>query len=180
MSRYYERNDSGYTRGGLDVVTGINLFFKGILIFPILVLATYLGLAMVKHMIFQGVPSMNSPTEEQREMISDRDAQISTSVPDSRPVTPGVTDGTSVTPYDYPELPQLPAPQTYSASNCRFSPVCPPGGENRVGANGLPYVWPTATSAYSHGVPADHYAQETLNEQLDTAWHTEIEEDPFE
>ena len=77
MSRYYERNDSGYTRGGLDVVTGINLFFKGILIFPILVLATYLGLAMVKHMIFQGVPTMSQPTEEQREEIRERDAQIS-------------------------------------------------------------------------------------------------------
>ena len=172
MSRYYERNDSGYTRGGLDVVTGINLFFKGILIFPILVLATYLGLAMVKHMIFQGVPSMNSPTEEQREMISDRDEQISTSVlPDRIPL-----------PYDLDDISTdaLPGTNGVVQSNCKFSPVCPPGGENRVGANGLPYVWPTATSAYSHGVPADHYAQETLNEQLDTAWHTEIEEDPFQ
>ena len=77
MSRYYERNDSGYTRGGLDVVTGINLFFKGILIFPILVLATYLGLAMVKHMMFQGLPTMSQPTDEQREAIRERDSQIS-------------------------------------------------------------------------------------------------------
>ena len=66
MSRYYERNDSGYTRGGLDVVTGINLFFKGILIFPILMLAVYIGLAMMKHMLWNGIPHMNStpPTEE--------------------------------------------------------------------------------------------------------------------
>ena len=78
MNGYWERNDSGYTRGGLDVVTGINLFFKGILIFPILVLATYLGLAMVKHMIFQGVPHMNQPTEEQRELISQRDTSVPT------------------------------------------------------------------------------------------------------
>ena len=75
MSRYYERNDSGYTRGGLDVVTGINLFFKGILIFPILVLATFVGLTMVKFVLFHGLPGMNQPTEEQRQRITDRDAQ---------------------------------------------------------------------------------------------------------
>ena len=77
MSRYYERNDSGYTRGGLDVVTGINLFFKGILIFPILVLATFVGLTMVKFVLFHGLPAMNQPTEEQRQRITDRDAQAS-------------------------------------------------------------------------------------------------------
>ena len=75
MSRYYERNDSGYTRGGLDVVTGINLFFKGILIFPILVLATYVGLALMKHMLFQGIPQMNAPSLEQIERIRTQDAQ---------------------------------------------------------------------------------------------------------
>ena len=112
MSRYYERNDSGYTRGGLDVVTGINLFFKGILIFPILVLATYLGLAMVKHMMFQGLPTMSQPTDEQREAIRERDAQISV-VPEGN--TPEVS--VEVTPYrpdnvnngyGYPEPPVLP------------------------------------------------------------------------
>ena len=77
MSRYYEQNNSGYTRGGLDVVTGVNLFFKGILIFPILVLATFIGLAMVKFVLFQGIPSMSVPTQEQRERITERDAQIS-------------------------------------------------------------------------------------------------------
>jgi hypothetical protein len=116
MSRYYERNDSGYTRGGLDVVTGINLFFKGILIFPILVLATYLGLAMVKHMIFQGVPTMSQPTEEQREVIRERDAQIS-AVPEGN--TPEVS--LEVSPYrpsnvnnGYPQPPVLPAPSYQS------------------------------------------------------------------
>ena len=152
---YYERNDSGYTRGGLDVVTGINLFFKGILIFPILVLATYLGLAMVKHMIFQGVPSMNQPTQEQRERIRERDQQIS-----QAPIEDRNPEGI-VSPY--PELPTLPGPTEYSRnssiSNCEYSPVCPPGGENRIGANGLPYVWPTATPI--------------------GGWNTEIEEDPF-
>ncbi len=112
MSRYYERNDSGYTRGGLDVVTGINLFFKGILIFPILVLATYLGLAMVKHMIFQGVPSMNQPTEEQREVIRERDQQISQLPPTeegatSLEVSPYRPDNVN-NGYGYPEPPVLP------------------------------------------------------------------------
>ena len=152
---YYERNDSGYTRGGLDVVTGINLFFKGILIFPILVLATYLGLAMVKHMIFQGVPSMNSPTEEQRERLTERDAQISTQ--------PSIEDGNSevirTTPYNIPQQTSSYS-RNSTISNCEYSPVCPPGGENRIGANGLPYVWPTATPI--------------------GGWNTEIEEDPFQ
>ena len=153
-SGYYERNDSGYTRGGLDVVTGINLFFKGILIFPILVLATYVGLALMKHMIFQGVPSMNQPTREQREEIRERDQQIS-EVPAGE-----IPQESIVSPYPMP--PSLPAPGNYSRSsisNCEYSPVCPPGGEHRIGANGLPYVWPTATPI--------------------GGWNTEIQEDPF-
>ena len=156
-SGYYERNDSGYTRGGLDVVTGINLFFKGILIFPILVLATYLGLAMVKHMIFQGVPSMNQPTQEQRERIRENDQRISEATIPQESLPEREVEG-------YPVPPSLPEPGSYSRnsaiSNCEYSPVCPPGGENRVGANGLPYVWPTATPI--------------------GGWNTEIEEDPFE
>ena len=87
MSRYYERNDSGYTRGGLDVVTGINLFFKGILIFPILVLATYVGLALMKHMLFQGIPQMNAPSTEQIERIRAQDAQAHLPQADVAPVT---------------------------------------------------------------------------------------------
>ena len=87
MSRYYERNDSGYTRGGLDVVTGINLFFKGILIFPILVLATYVGLALMKHMLFQGIPQMNAPSLEQIERIRTQDAQAQQPAEDVQPAT---------------------------------------------------------------------------------------------
>ena len=165
---YYERNDSGYTRGGLDVVTGINLFFKGILIFPILVLATYVGLALMKHMIFQGVPSMNQPTREQREEIRERDQQISEvpagEIPQESIVSPYPMPGVAPTP------PSLPGPSEYSRnttiSNCQYSPVCPPGGENRIGANGLPYVWPTAT-------PIGGVSPDTRG------WNTEIEEDPF-
>ena len=145
MSRYYERNDSGYTRGGLDVVTGINLFFKGILIFPILMLAVYIGLAMMKHMLWNGIPHMNStpPTEEVSVVEPSRG--------------PSPVELPPATPYEYDS--------STGASNCKYSPICPPGGENRVGANGRPYVWPTAT-------PVGVDSEET--------WITTIEEDPFQ
>ena len=118
MSRYYERNDSGYTRGGLDVVTGVNLFFKGILIFPILVLATFIGLTMVKFVLFQGLPTMSQPTEEQRQRINERDQEISRSIVveddtpevslDVKPFEPSdVNNG-------YPVPPVLPAPSYQS------------------------------------------------------------------
>lgn len=113
MSRYYERNDSGYTRGGLDVVTGVNLFFKGILIFPILVLATFVGLTMVKFVLFQGLPTMSSPTEEQRERITERDQEISQSIEvplEVKPFEPsGVNNG-------YPTPPVLPSPSSYQSN----------------------------------------------------------------
>ena len=118
MSRYYERNDSGYTRGGLDVVTGVNLFFKGILIFPILVLATFIGLTMVKFVLFQGLPTMSQPTEEQRQRINERDQEISRNyvVEDD---TPEVS--LEVKPFEpsdvnngYPTPPVLPAPSYQS------------------------------------------------------------------
>ena len=132
---YYERNDSGYTRGGLDVVTGINLFFKGILIFPILVLAAYLGLAMVKHMIYSGIPNMELPNQQQETSVLPELPQL--------PSLPEVEE--ERTWGEVPAIPVLPSPESYSSvSNCQYSPVCPPGGEHRVGANGLPYVWPTA------------------------------------
>jgi len=69
----YER---GYSRGGLDVVTAVNLFFKGILLFPIFLLAGYIGIIMMKHMIFQGIPSITAPTKEQQQQIHDRNHQI--------------------------------------------------------------------------------------------------------
>ena len=67
---------SGYTRGGLDVESAINLFFKGVLLFPIFLFAGYVGLAMMKHMIFHGIPVMNTVSEEQREVLREKDAQI--------------------------------------------------------------------------------------------------------
>ena len=68
--------DSGYTRGGLDVVTAVNLFFKGILLFPVFMLAVFIGVAMLKHFIFNGVPTMNKPTPQQQERLRLKDAQI--------------------------------------------------------------------------------------------------------
>jgi hypothetical protein len=75
MAHNYYHNE-GYTRGGLDVVTGVNLFFKGILLFPIFVLAGFVGLTLLKYLVFNGVPSMNAPTEEQREAIQQRDHSL--------------------------------------------------------------------------------------------------------
>ena len=174
MMGYWERNDSGYTRGGLDVVTGINLFFKGILIFPILMLAVYIGLAMMKHMLWNGIPHMDgAPTTEEVSVVPSNSLPNSTSVPTvPEPVI-------LPAPYEYDSSTSV-FESTNTVSNCKYSPVCPPGGENRVGANGLPYVWPTATSAYAHGVPAEHYQEETRTEPTQESWITSIEEDPFE
>jgi len=69
-------SNKGYTKGGLDVVTAVNLFFKGILLFPIFLLAGYIGVIMMKHMIFQGIPSMSVPTQQQQELIQNRNHQI--------------------------------------------------------------------------------------------------------
>ena len=60
----------------MDVESAINLFFKGVLLFPIFLLAGYIGVAMMKHMIFHGVPVMNTVTPEQREVLRERDSQI--------------------------------------------------------------------------------------------------------
>jgi hypothetical protein len=54
------RDDRGYTRGSLDVITAINLFLKFLLISP----------------IFHGIPSMNKPTPEQIERLREADSQI--------------------------------------------------------------------------------------------------------
>ena len=62
-----------HSAGGLDVTEAINLFFKGVLLFPIFVFAIYTGTSMVKHVIFHGIPVMNAPTEEQRKNLQDRD-----------------------------------------------------------------------------------------------------------
>ena len=65
-----------HSRGGLDVTLAINLFFKGVLLFPIFLFAIYTGTAMMKHMIFHGIPVMNSVTEEQQELLRNRDHSI--------------------------------------------------------------------------------------------------------
>ena len=73
-NRRYDEN--GYTRGSLDVITAINLFLKFLLISPILLFAGYVSVAMMKHVIFHGIPSMNKPTEEQQERLREADAEI--------------------------------------------------------------------------------------------------------
>ena len=73
---FFSNNNEGYTRGGLDVESAINLFFKGVLLFPIFLLAGYIGVIMMKHMIFHGIPSMTAPTREQQERIHERNEQI--------------------------------------------------------------------------------------------------------
>ena len=66
----------GRTSGGMDVTEAINLFFKGILLFPIFLLAGYIGVTMMKHMIFHGIPVMNTVSPEQRELLREKDSQI--------------------------------------------------------------------------------------------------------
>ena len=66
---WFRGNGEGYTRGGMDVESAINLFFKGVLLFPVFLFAGYVGLAMMKHMVFHGVPVMNTVTPEQREVL---------------------------------------------------------------------------------------------------------------
>ena len=73
---WFRGNGEGYTRGGMDVESAINLFFKGVLLFPVFLFAGYVGIAMMKHMIFHGVPVMNTVTPEQREVLRERDSQI--------------------------------------------------------------------------------------------------------
>ena len=74
MARYY--TESGYTRGGLDVSEAVNLVFKGLLLSPIFMLCIFVTIAMLKHMIFGGVPTMHQPTEQQQQQIREESAQI--------------------------------------------------------------------------------------------------------
>ena len=83
---YY--HNQGYSRGGLDVTTAVNMFFKFLLLSPIFLLAGYVSIAMMKHMIFHGVPVMNQPTEEQIQRIRESDERVGESVPSV--VTPDV------------------------------------------------------------------------------------------
>ena len=72
----FNRNNGGYSRGGMDVESAVNLFFKGVLLFPVFLFAGYIGLMMMKHMIMHGLPVMNNATPEQQENIRQRDSQI--------------------------------------------------------------------------------------------------------
>ena len=68
----------------MDVESAINLFFKGVLLFPIFLFAGYVGIAMMKHMIFHGIPVMNTITPEQREVLREKDSQIGLPVTQSK------------------------------------------------------------------------------------------------
>lgn len=92
---YY--HNQGYSRGGLDVTTAVNMFFKFLLLSPVFLLAGYISIAMMKHMIFHGVPTMNQPTEEQIQRIRESDERLGEPTTPSV-VTPDVPVVTEVTP----------------------------------------------------------------------------------
>ena len=74
---YFENgNNRGYTRGGLDVTEAINLFFKFLLLSPVFVLAGIVTVTMLKHVIYQGVPTMSKPTESQQEQLRVQNSNI--------------------------------------------------------------------------------------------------------
>lgn len=68
--------NNGYTRGGRDVTESINLFFKGLLISPILILACAVSIGMIKNLLFMGIPTINTPSNQQIEQIRQRDREI--------------------------------------------------------------------------------------------------------
>ena len=82
--RFFSNDQRGYTHGGIDVVTGVNLFFKFMLLSPIFLFAIYVSITMMKHVIFHGIPSMNKPTEAQQERLREKDSQIG--MPVDKPV----------------------------------------------------------------------------------------------
>ena len=149
MAHNYYHNE-GYTKGGLDVVTGVHLIFTGLLLFPVFVLAAFVGLTMMKHVLFNGIPVMNSPSEEQREAIRERDSEISS--------------GNSGWQLDVPEVPVLPEKSTIEEHNSwgdnpSLNTVsnCPVGHpmRNVIGANGLP--WVCASSEHQFYSMDDNY-----------------------
>ena len=83
---YFGTDNQGYSRGGIDVTTAVNLFFKFLLLSPVFLLAGYVSIAMMKHMIFHGVPVMNAPTEAQVEQLRERDESIGMTNPEPAPV----------------------------------------------------------------------------------------------
>ena len=150
MAHNYYHNE-GYTRGGLDVVTGVNLFFKGLLLFPVFVLAGFIGLTMMKHVLFNGIPVMNSPSEEQREIIRERDTAINSgSSVNITETIDEIREGWT------PDVPELPAP----VDNKKVESNCPVGHpmRNVLGANGLPWVCATSSHQY-YTMDGDYTAQ---------------------
>jgi hypothetical protein len=144
MAHNYYHND-GYTRGGLDVTTGVNLFFKGILLFPVFVLTGFIGLTMIKHVLFNGIPVMNSPTEEQREVIRERDHEVVSLTPAQTSVN--IHDVPHVPPMNLiPAIPELPDPIVEEDKQENVVSNCPVGHpmRNVTGANGLPWVCSTS------------------------------------
>jgi len=72
----FNNNERGYTRGGIDVTEAVNLFFKFLLLSPIFLLAGIVTASMLKHVIYQGVPTMAKPTERQQEQLREQNANI--------------------------------------------------------------------------------------------------------
>ena len=100
----FDMTNKGYTRGGLDVITGVNLFFKFLLLSPVFLLAGITTATMFKHVIFQGVPTMATPSQQQRETLREmnENVQVTGAVLEQAPYqVPEVT---------MPPVPVLPAP----------------------------------------------------------------------
>ena len=152
MARYYN-NNPGYTSGGIDVSEAVNLFFKGVLLFPVFVLTIFIGLTMVKNILYNGLPLMNGPSEEQREVIRENDSNY-------RPGSAYSQNSLNI------------SPSTVVPNSTQVVPV---PNSTRV----LPSTGHTGYQWQSHGVPSEHYDTDTLQEPVEEAWITSIEEDPF-
>ena len=104
----------------MDVVTGVNLFFKFMLLSPIFLFALYVSITMMKHVIFHGIPTINKPTEAQQERLREKDSQIG--MPVDKPVEAPVQQQT-----EQPVVPQKPEvkPQPPVATIRTAPPVMP-------------------------------------------------------
>ena len=115
---YFNNDNQGYSRGGIDVTTAVNLFFKFLLLSPIFLLAGYVSIAMLKHMIFHGVPTMNAPTPEQVQNIKERDERIG--LPPVTQVTPPVTEVVPPVIVEPVVRPVIPAPVSTEVRSVRL------------------------------------------------------------
>lgn len=107
----------GYTKGGIDVITGVNLFFKFLLLSPIFLLAGIVFVTMFKHVIYHGVPTMSVPTQEQREQLQRRNEAIGI---EQAPPKPIVQPQASAPPAVIPALPTTPSPEVVQATQARI------------------------------------------------------------